>query len=225
MFCQADVRPTIRNPMPATSPHYLLFSQAASQEAGRDHWQFLLQSADGPQYLEAADAEPDAPRSRLELLAVVRGLEALDQPSRVTLVTRSRYVSRGIRHGLSQWRERHWQWECFGRLVPVRDHDLWQRVDRALAIHAVECCPWQWDAAPAAADVADEIPAAAVAAEAVASESPINEQSLEPAVLIVRRPKWNDWQAEPHRGIGRRLAQWVHALRAAVGRPTFTRAA
>jgi len=209
--------------MPATHPHYLLFSQAASQEAGRDRWQFLLQAADGPHCLEAADAEPDAPRSRLELLAVVRGLEALDQPSRVTLLTKSRYVSRGIRHGLSQWRERHWQWECFGRLVPIRDHDLWQRVDRALAIHEVEFCPWQWDAA-AAADMPVDMPVAMPAAT-VATESPSDDQPLGPAVLIVQRPHWNHWQAEQPRGIGRRLGQWVQALRAAVWRPTFTRAA
>jgi hypothetical protein len=82
---------------------------------------------------------------RLELLAVVRGLEALDGPARVTLVTRSRYVSRGIRFGITEWRANEWQWERFGRVVPVKDHDLWQRVDRALLFHKVECQSWQFE--------------------------------------------------------------------------------
>jgi len=92
-----------------------------------------------------ADEETAACGERLELLAVVRGLEALDGPTRVTLVTKSRYVSRGIRSGLAEWRANDWQWERFGRIVPVKDHDLWQRVDRALLFHAVDCQAWQFE--------------------------------------------------------------------------------
>ncbi len=94
-----------------------------------------------------ADEETTACGERLELLAVVRGLEALDGPARVTLVTKSRYVSRGIRCGLTEWRANDWQWERFGRIVPVKDHDLWQRVDRALLFHKVDCQAWQFEEA------------------------------------------------------------------------------
>jgi ribonuclease HI len=89
--------------------------------------------------IAAEDAEPEADANRLELLAVVRGLEALDGPARVTLLCGSRYVRRGVQNDLAQWRDSGWRWECFGKLVPIRDLDLWQRVDRALAIHQVEC--------------------------------------------------------------------------------------
>jgi ribonuclease HI len=105
-------------------------------------WRFVLESVGGEDRTYAADMEPGARASRLELLAVVRGLEALDQPSRVTLVTRSRYVRRGLRRELSHWRERNWRWERFGQLVPIRDHDLWQRVDRTLEFHHVDCPSW-----------------------------------------------------------------------------------
>lgn len=124
------------------SPHFLLFSEAGHDVPRAYRWRFVLQSVGGRQYLAADDVEPGTRTDRLELLAVVRGLEALDQPSRVTLVTRSRYVSRGIRRDLSQWRARRWRWEHFGELVPIRDSDLWQRVDRALKIHDVDCCAW-----------------------------------------------------------------------------------
>ncbi len=106
-------------------------------------WKFLLQSVGGDIQLSADDTELNSRASRLELLAVVRGLEAIDRPARVTLLTGSRYISRGIRRQLSQWREDGWQWERFGEFVPIRDKDLWQRVDHALQFHQVECCDWQ----------------------------------------------------------------------------------
>jgi len=63
----------------------------------------------------------------------------------VTLVTKSRYVSRGMKRGLADWRANSWHWERFGRVVPVRDHDLWRRVDRALHFHQVDCRLWQFE--------------------------------------------------------------------------------
>jgi len=157
------------------APHFLLFSEATAARPGRfvayansqlkpqtGHWRFVLESVDGDSTLEAADHEPQASSERLELLAVVRGLEALNQPSRVTLLTSSRYVNRGIRYGLDEWRENHWQWECFGKMMPVKNGDLWRRVDRALKIHNVNCRTWvaewvdsvqQWTKRPTARSI------------------------------------------------------------------------
>lgn len=105
----------------------------------------MLESVDGERKMEAADAEPEHAGERLELLAVVRGLEALEQPSRVTLVTPSRYVVHGLRFGLEQWRDNDWQWERFGELTSIKNRDLWQRLDRALQIHQIDCRTWEWD--------------------------------------------------------------------------------
>jgi ribonuclease HI len=129
-------------------PHYLLYSEARTRPealglSGR--WHFFLESMDGTQSVEAYDEEPDVHGERLELLSVVRGLEALDQPSRVTLVTPSRYVDRGIRFGLEDWRRTQWCWERFGQMVPIKNRDLWLRVDRALTYHDVECRRWRFD--------------------------------------------------------------------------------
>src|SRR5438128_1914668 len=119
--------------MSVPAPHFLLFSESrlkrkdveqeteVESEPVVGHWRFVLESLDGVEKLEADDEEPLAQGDRLELLAVVRGLEALDQPSRVTLVTPSRYVSRGLRFGLEQWRESGWLWERFGRMTPVKN--------------------------------------------------------------------------------------------------------
>lgn len=120
-------------------PHYLLHAETDRSGHGAPNWKFTLQSAAGGNQLTATDTESDTRRSRLELLAVVRGLEALDRPARVTLVTRSGYVTRGIRRQLNHWREYNWQWERFGTMTPILDADLWKRIDRALDYHVVEC--------------------------------------------------------------------------------------
>lgn len=135
-------------------PHYVLHTGTSRGDNAATSWQFALQSAAGDERLTAADTEPGTRRNRLELLAVVRGLEALDRPGRVTLFTRSKYVSRGIRRQLSHWREHNWQWERFGTMSPILDADLWKRVDRAMDFHVVECRTLKADEAPASQGLA-----------------------------------------------------------------------
>ncbi len=134
-------------------PHFLLLAEAQTSEdtegwgerEGAGQWRFVLEATDGSTVLEAEECEGQADAERLELLAVVRGLEALDQPSRVTLVTSSRYVSHGLRVGMAEWRDNEWQWERFGEMTPVKNGDLWQRVDQALHFHSVDCRTWRVD--------------------------------------------------------------------------------
>ena len=130
-------------------PHFLLFcdthhsdsqaSAAGGYTGSGGRWHFVLEQLDGSERLEAADSERSMNRERLALLSVVRGLEALEQPSQVSLVTTSRYVSRGLRYGLSSWRESDYTWERFGEQRPVRNSDLWRRVDTALQFHGIKC--------------------------------------------------------------------------------------
>ena len=128
------------------APHYLLISESQSfsnGENGGGRWRFVLEQLGGKEKLVVADSEPDVTGERLQLLTVIRGLEALDQPSIVTLLTPSRYVSHGIRRGLPHWRESNWCWERFGQMCPISDYDLWQRLDRALHLHRVDCRNWR----------------------------------------------------------------------------------
>ena len=74
------------------TPHYLLFADAETHsEYGR--WRFVLESILGGDALQVDDVEVDVQGERLELLAVIRGLEAIEQPSRVMLVTCLLYTS------------------------------------------------------------------------------------------------------------------------------------
>ncbi|MBX3420489.1 MAG: hypothetical protein KF752_02925 [Pirellulaceae bacterium] len=104
---------------------------------GAGCWHFVLERLDGPERLEALDWEQNIDRDRIALLSVVRGLEALEQAARVKLVTTSRYVDRGLRFGLPNWRESDYQWESFGSFKTIRNADLWQRVDSAMQYHQI----------------------------------------------------------------------------------------
>ena len=119
----------------ASTACYRLTSESTDQPI--PSWRFRLNEIDGDHQLEIIDREPGCCSERLGLLAVVRGLEAIDRPSCVCLATSSRYVYEGIAFGLDEWRENDWRWECFGRLVPIKNLDLWQRIDRALQYHEV----------------------------------------------------------------------------------------
>lgn len=131
-------------------PHYLLICDSIISSPatvnnelipslGLGRWHFVLEQMDGSERLEAADCESYIHQDRLALLVVVRGLEALEQSSLVRLVTTSRYVDRGLRFGLPNWRETNYQWESFGERKPVRNADLWRRVDVAMQYHKVTC--------------------------------------------------------------------------------------
>jgi ribonuclease HI len=131
-------------------PHFLLFCDGhnpksamevhgGSVGSSRGQWRFILEDLDAGTRLEVSDAEMMQAPERAALLAVVRGLEALEQPSRVTLVTTSRYVARGLQFGLIEWREADYCWEHFGSVQPIRNDDLWRRVDHAMQYHQINC--------------------------------------------------------------------------------------
>ena len=120
-------------------PQYLLFTETLRRGPGSPGWRFMLHEIATDRTIVASDHEPGVHAERLGLMAVVRGLEALDGPSAVKLVTASSYVRRGVVRGLKDWRANDWKWEHFGRRVPVRDEDLWRRVDGAMKFHRVTC--------------------------------------------------------------------------------------
>ncbi len=125
-------------------PRYVLLTEVTPSrfEGGEGSWQFTILAVAAQERTVVSDVEWGQSEERLHLLSVVRGLQSLDQPSAVTLLTTSRFVSNGIRHGLELWRENDWHWEHFGELVPVRHADLWKRLDGALAYHRVTARYW-----------------------------------------------------------------------------------
>jgi ribonuclease HI len=123
---------------PATE-HSMAGSQRTRGGSSASVWRFELENVATGEKFEATDKEASCAPDRAALVAVLRGLEALEQPSRVTLMTSSRYVFRGLRYGLTEWRENNFSWEHFGSVQPIRNADLWKRIDRTLGYHQVQC--------------------------------------------------------------------------------------
>ncbi len=129
----------IKEQINGNKPHFLLFVETARNN-NPGQWQFKLRQANGgSSQLDVSDIEPGVFGERLDLLTIIRALESLDQPSRVTLASCSAYIRQGVQYGISEWRENKWQWEFFGYMVPIKHADLWQRIDHLLHVHSVEC--------------------------------------------------------------------------------------
>lgn len=83
-------------------------------------------------------ALPMTTNNRMELFAAVMALEALTRPCRVRLVTDSQYLKNGITEWIKNWKKRGWM---TSQKTPVKNEDLWRRLDAAAARHEVE---WLW---------------------------------------------------------------------------------
>ena len=83
-------------------------------------------------------AEPLTTNNRMELMAAIQGLESLTRPCRVRLTTDSQYVQKGIQEWLANWKRRGWKTAA---RKPVKNVDLWQRLDQATARHEIT---WEW---------------------------------------------------------------------------------
>ncbi len=118
---------------------FLLVCEAIPASDTVGSWHFCLETPEGETVLDIREKELADP-NRLALLAVVRGLEAIEGNGWVTLVSTSRYVIRGLRDSLHRWRENGFVWEQFGRIAPIQNADLWRRVDHALGFHQVNAC-------------------------------------------------------------------------------------
>ena len=87
---------------------------------------------------ELSGGETETTNNRMELMAAIQGLEALKRPGRVTLTTDSAYVKDGITKWIFNWKKNGWRSAV---KKPVKNVDLWQRLDAAVAGHDVN---WRW---------------------------------------------------------------------------------
>lgn len=114
---------------------------ACSGNPGPGGWGALLQAKEGETILrerELSGGAPDTTNNRMELLAAISALEALERPSTITVVTDSAYVKGGITAWLHSWKRNGWRTST---KKPVKNEDLWRRLDAAAARHAVT---WEW---------------------------------------------------------------------------------
>ena len=121
----------------ASMPEVDIFTDGAcSGNPGPGGWGAVLRF--GAVEKELAGGETPTTNNRMELMAAIAGLEALRRPCRVQLYTDSQYLRDGITRWLAAWKARGWR--TAGK-KPVKNIDLWQRLEEAAASHDIE---WHW---------------------------------------------------------------------------------
>ncbi|HHM06464.1 MAG TPA: ribonuclease HI [Gammaproteobacteria bacterium] len=103
---------------------------------GPGGWGAVLRCGDTEK--ELYGGETDTTNNRMELMAAIAALEALKRPCRVALTTDSQYVKKGITEWMPVWKRRNWQ---TASKKPVKNKELWQRLDAAAARHEID---WHW---------------------------------------------------------------------------------
>lgn len=115
----------------------LLFTDGAcSGNPGPGGWGVLLRYGNHEKELSGSEAETT--NNRMEMLAVIHGLEALKRSVSVRIYTDSQYVMKGVTEWLAQWKQRGWK---TANRQPVKNVDLWQRLETAMQPHRIQ---WQW---------------------------------------------------------------------------------
>lgn len=109
---------------------------ACKGNPGPGGWGALLRYGDVEKELYGADAQTT--NNRMELLAVIQGLESLNRSSRVRVTTDSQYVKNGITQWIHNWKRNGWKTAA---KKAVKNADLWLRLDQAVARHQLE---WEW---------------------------------------------------------------------------------
>ena len=114
---------------------------ACSGNPGPGGWGVVLQAKDGDALLkerELCGGEAETTNNRMELTAAIEALQTLERESKITLITESVYVKDGITKWLWGWKKNGWRTAA---KKPVKNAELWQKLDAAQARHQVT---WQW---------------------------------------------------------------------------------
>ncbi len=120
-----------------SEPKVVIYTDGAcSGNPGPGGWGALLIS--GGHRRDICGGEPDTTNNRMELMAAIQALEALKKPCLVELHTDSTYVMKGISEWIHGWKKRGWK---TADKKPVKNEDLWRRLDIARDRHTVE---WRW---------------------------------------------------------------------------------
>lgn len=114
---------------------------ACSGNPGPGGWGVLLRATQGDEILkekELSGGDANTTNNQMELMAAISALESLTRPSQITIVTDSTYVKNGVTQWIHGWKRNGWKTAA---KKPVKNADLWQRLDAAQSRHSVT---WEW---------------------------------------------------------------------------------
>jgi len=110
---------------------------ACSGNPGPGGWAYILRHPASGRVIDEAGAEERTTNNRMELMGVIRGLEALKRRCRVEVVTDSQYVAKGLIEWMPKWKAQGWRRKEGKTFKPVINEDLWRRLDELSAEHSV----------------------------------------------------------------------------------------
>ena len=111
---------------------------ACSGNPGPGGWAFILRHPASGKELEASGGEATTTNNRMELTAVVRGLETLKKASVIELFTDSVYVGKGLMEWMPKWKAAGWRRTERGRPAPIKNEELWRRLDELVGQHQLK---------------------------------------------------------------------------------------
>lgn len=114
---------------------HLFTDGGCSGNPGPGGWAFILRHVATGKELVESGAERETTNNRMELIAVVRGLEALKRPCDVVLYTDSVYVGKGLSEWMRTWKANGWRRREGKSWKPVKNDDLWRRLDELVGSH------------------------------------------------------------------------------------------
>ncbi|WP_370311778.1 ribonuclease HI [Sagittula sp.] len=120
---------------------YAYTDGACSGNPGPGGWGVLLRAMEGGEVVkqrELKGGERVTTNNQMELMAAISALESLTKPSKITVITDSQYVKNGVTGWIFGWKKNGWKTAA---KKPVKNVELWQRLDAAQARHDVV---WEW---------------------------------------------------------------------------------
>lgn len=126
------------SPTTTDMPFVQLFTDGACRgNPGPGGWAYILRHPKTGSEKELAGGELLTTNNQMEMQAVISGLEALQRPSRVEVITDSSYVAKGCTEWLPGWKRNGWRRRDGKQWKPVKNAELWQQLDRLLSQHQV----------------------------------------------------------------------------------------
>jgi ribonuclease HI len=119
-------------------PFVQLFTDGAcSGNPGPGGWAYILKHPASGKVVEASGGEAGSTNNRMELQAVISGLEALKRRTKVEIITDSQYVAKGCQEWLPGWKKNNWRRREGKQLKPLKNEEHWRKLDELLARHEV----------------------------------------------------------------------------------------
>ncbi|PQO26711.1 ribonuclease HI [Blastopirellula marina] len=120
-------------------PEVLLYTDGAcSGNPGPGGWAFILRHPSTGKEMEKSGGERETTNNRMELMAVIQGLQTLSRACNIELFTDSVYVGKGMTEWMPKWKKNNWQRKEGKQWKPVKNDDLWKQLDEQLQKHRVK---------------------------------------------------------------------------------------